>query len=282
VATQGEGNVTLNAISEVAEAHAHIDREIGGKTLLTEFRDAVAARGDKPALHWRTADGWHALTWREYEQQVRRAAYGLESLGLKPGAFGVILIRNRPEHVLADLALLFARGVPVSLYNTLASDQIAYIAGHCEAEVAFVEDSGMLARLEAVRAQLPKLRHVVLIEGSAPGTIGWNELLERGDRAARQATQQPDWFDAAYAEVQPDDLITLIYTSGTTGPPKGVMDTHRQVLWMSASGNVRLPEASPEDRHLSYLPLAHAFERYSGYWNAIVRRTEVFFCPDMQ
>src|SRR5207237_6746980 len=137
--------------------------------------DAVAARGDAPALHWRMADGWQALTWREYRDVVRRAAFGLRSLGLQPGCFGTILMRNRPVHLIADLALLFARGVPVSLYNTLAPEQIAYIVGHCEAQVAFVEDSGMLARFEAVLDRLPNLRHLVLIEGDSPGTIGWSE-----------------------------------------------------------------------------------------------------------
>ncbi|HEX8967980.1 MAG TPA: long-chain fatty acid--CoA ligase [Chloroflexota bacterium] len=265
----------------VAEAQAEIDRLIAGKTLLTEFRDAVLERGDAPALHWRAAAGWRALSWRDYRDQVRRAAYGLKALGFKGrGGLGVILIRNRPEHVIADLALLFARGVPVSLYNTLAPDQVAYIAGHCQAEIAFVEDAGMLARFEAVRDQLPALRHLVLIEGEAPGAIGWPDLLARGEL---EAERDPAWFDAAVGEVQPNDLATLIYTSGTTGPPKGVMDSHRNVLWMAASGNSSLPPALPDDdRHLSYLPLAHAFERYSGHWNAIIRRTQVYFCPDVQ
>ena len=149
---------TLGVTSSVEEARSRIEAAIVGKTVLTEFRDAVAERGDAPALHWRTARGWQALTWREYRDVVRRAAYGLKSLGLQSGCFGTILMRNRPEHLIADLALLFARGVPVSLYNTLAPEQIGYIAAHCEAQVAFVEDKGMLARFEAVRARLPKLR----------------------------------------------------------------------------------------------------------------------------
>src|SRR5438105_3933336 len=123
-----------------------IDRAIAGKTLLTEFEDAVRERGDAPALHWRTSNGWQALSWREYRGMVRRVAYGLKSLGFKRRNFGVILARNRPEHVIADLGLLYARGVQVSLYNTLAPEQVAYIVGHCEAEVAFVEDPGMLAK----------------------------------------------------------------------------------------------------------------------------------------
>ncbi len=271
--------VAAEALSPVEVARARIERSIAGKTLLTEFHDAVRERGDAPALHFRDADGWHAISWREYRKRVSHVAYGLKSLGLSRGGFSVILTRNRPEHLIADLGILHARGVPVSLYNTLAPEQVAYIVGHCEAEVAFVEDLGMLARFEPVRDRLPKLRHIVLIEGDAPNTIRWSELLERGEA---ESAADPDWFENAVTEVRPSDLVTLIYTSGTTGPPKGVMDTHRQVLWMCASGNEHLPEPTPDDRHLSYLPLAHAFERYSGHWNSIIRRAQVFFCPDMQ
>jgi long-chain acyl-CoA synthetase len=276
---RGEVGVTVKPVSAIEAERAHIEQAIAGKTLLTEFRAAVAEKHDQPVLHWRTAEGWHALSWGEYREHVRRAAYGLKSLGLRRGGFGTILTRNRPEHVIADMALLSARCVPVSLYSTLSPDQMAYIVGHCEAEVAFVEDLEMLARFEAVRDQLPNLRHLVLIEGSAPNALGWDELLERGDA---DAGRDPGWFDAAADEVQPSDLATLIYTSGTTGPPKGVMDSHRQVLWMAASGNSRLPDPSAEERHLSYLPLAHAFERFAGHWNTIIRRAQVYFCPDLQ
>src|SRR5262249_13866783 len=154
---------------------------------------------------------------------------------------------NRPEHLIADLGVLYARGVPVSLYCTLAPEQLAYIVGHCEAEVAFVEDLEMLARFEAVRDRLPALRAIVLIGGEAPGTLSWKDLLERG---ATEAEADPGWFEAAPTDVHPSDLVTLIYTSGTTGPPKGVMDSHRQVLWMAASGNDGLPDPSLGDRHL--------------------------------
>jgi long-chain acyl-CoA synthetase len=272
--------VVGEALSDLQQVRARIEQGIKGKTLVTEFEDAVRERGDAPALHWRTPQGWQLLSWNDYRATVRRVAYGLKSLGFHARAFGVILTRNRPEHLIADLGLLYARGVPVSLYNTLSREQLAYIVGHCEAEVAFVEDADMLAGFESVRDRLPNLSHIVLIEGEAPGAIAWSELLERGDAAA---LHDPEWFDAAAAEVQPDDLVTLIYTSGTTGPPKGVMDSHRQVMWMSASGNQQLPDAAnEEERHLSYLPLAHAFERYAGHWNAIIRREQVYFCPDLQ
>src|SRR5215467_14313728 len=86
-------------------------------------------------------------------------------IGLRPGDFAVIWSRNRPEANIADMAVMHAGGVPVFLYNTLAPSQAAYVAGHCEATMAIVEDRDFLARLEQVRSQLPHLRRVVLTDG---------------------------------------------------------------------------------------------------------------------
>ena len=91
---------------------------------------------------------------------------------------------------------------------------------------------------------------------------------------------------SAWKAVQPDDPATLIYTSGTTGPPKGVVITHRNALWTAAS--VQRWSAPGEEgrwpddpRYLSYLPLAHSFERLSGHYNALWRGLHVHFCPEV-
>ncbi len=186
--------------------------------------------------------------------------------------------RNRPELVIADLGVLHAQGVPVSLYNTLAPEQVQYITAHSDAVVAFVEDAGFLAKFEAVREQLPKLRMVVVIDpkGIELGawTTSWSDLIERGEAEDRR---EPHAFEE-WRRVTPEDLATLIYTSGTTGPPKGVMDVHRNVCWMAESARAFLERRG--GRHISYLPFAHAFERFVGHWSAIRQQAIVYFCPD--
>src|SRR5262249_30266796 len=124
-------------------------------------------------------------------------------------------------------------GGPVSLYNTTVSEQIGYIASHCDAIVAFVEDTGALDRFEEGRYRLNALKHIILIYGGAPGTVGWKRLRER---SSAESARDPAWFHGAANEIQPTDLARLIYTSGLTGPPKGVMDSYRPVLWMSGIG----------------------------------------------
>jgi long-chain acyl-CoA synthetase len=256
-----------------------IDSAARGKTVLTNFEDTCLAIPDQPALKWKDAAGvWQALTWSGYRQEVRKATAGLKALGFKPGEFAVIMSRNRPEHLIADLAVLHSRGTPVSLYNTLAPEQVQYITSHCDAVVAFVENAGFLAKFEAVRSQLPKLRHVVVMDPDGV-TLGgwltsWRDMIVQGEEADRR---DPEAFEE-WREVKPEDLATLVYTSGTTGPPKGVMEAHSNVCWMAESAQVFLNRTG--HRHISYLPFAHVFERFVGHYGAMKQQTIVHFCPD--
>jgi long-subunit acyl-CoA synthetase (AMP-forming) len=265
---------------DVAAERAEIDRAIEGKTLCSVFAETVARRGDAEALVSRARTGEsRSLTWTQYREQVRAVALGLHALGIAPGSFGVIMARNRAEHVIADLGIVHAGGTAVSVYNTLAPEQIAYIAHHCEAQVAFVEDAGFLAKVQAVRGELPRLAHIVLIEGTSddPQVIAWDDLLATG-RAAH--ARDPHAFDGLWRGVSPDDTLTLIYTSGTTGPPKGVIDTHRTSLWVLESLR-RVVSTGEDDRIVSYLPLAHAADRFLNHYAAITSGHTTVFCAEV-
>jgi long-chain acyl-CoA synthetase len=258
---------------------AEIDQAARDKTVLTMFEEACSEVPDQAALNWKDAAGsWRCLTWSQYRIEVRKAAAGLKALGFRPGEFAVIMARNRPEHLIADLGVLHARGTPVSLYNTLAPEQVQYIAAHCDAVIAIVEDGAFLAKFAAIRDQLPKLRKVVVMEPEGvvldDWATSWESLMTRGEEEDRR---NPDAFEE-WRKVTPDDLATLVYTSGTTGPPKGVMEAHSNVCWMSATSRAFLDR--PGHRHISYLPFAHVFERFVGHWGAISNRTIVYFCPE--
>jgi long-chain acyl-CoA synthetase len=271
----------LDITADVAADRAEIDAEVAGGTLPGAFAATVARLGDAEALKWRTGDGWQALTWRQYREAVAEVSLGLRSLGFGPGQFLVIWSRNRPEPLIADLAALHARGCPVSLYNTLAPDQAAYIANHCEATLAVVEDRGFLARLEAVRDRLPSLRRIVLLEGEPGPGEDWLTTWEAVRAAGRaEAERDPGAFEESWRQVAPDDLATLMYTSGTTGPPKGVMIPQRNVLWLGAANNRVLPPGEEAGRSISYLPLAHATGRTVDHWLQLLNGGTVHFCPD--
>jgi long-chain acyl-CoA synthetase len=265
---------------DAAAERSEIDRAIEGKTLCSAFAETVARRGDAEALVGKARDGTtRSYSWNQVRDRVREVALGLHALGVAPGSFGVIMGRNRPEYVIADLGAVHAGATPVGLYNTLAPEQVSYIANHCDARVAIVEDAGFLAKFQAVRAELPKLERIVLLEGDSddPSVTTWDQLLATG-RA--EHARDPQAFDRLWQAVKPDDVLTLIYTSGTTGPPKGVIDTHRTALWVLESMRRAAPP-DDDDRVISYLPLAHAADRFLIYYATMVSGNTAVFCSEV-
>src|SRR6266536_3323978 len=202
---RGEG-ASMRA-ADVSAERATIDAQVKGQTLCTVLERNARVHGARPALSWKQDGIWKTLTWLEYRDRVAEAAMGLEALGVGRGDFVAVMARNRPEHLIADLAAVHIGATPVSLYNTLAPEQIAYIAEHCEAKVAVVEGRDF-ADYGWVRS--------------------WEELLAGGRQALAAGRER---FDAAWKQARPEDLATMLYTSGTTGPPKGVMTTHYNALW---------------------------------------------------
>jgi long-chain acyl-CoA synthetase len=261
---------------DVIAERADIDASVSGKTVCTLFADAVAKWGDRPALHWKDDGSWRSLTWQGYRDEVAAVTLALRSLGFGPGQFGLIMARNAPEHVIADLGIVHAGGAAISVYNTLAPDQVEYVANHSEATVAFVEDEGYLEKFLAIRASTPHLKHIVLVRGSAPdGVLSWDSFVAKGRELY---TRSPADFEASWKAVGPEDTVSLIYTSGTTGPPKGVVYSHNNIAWTLESLRRFLELGS--QTLVSYLPLAHVAERFTSQWGGIFNGHDVWLCPD--
>jgi long-chain acyl-CoA synthetase len=262
---------------DVMTQRADIDAAVSGKTVCTIFGEAAKQWGDLPALRWKRDGEWHSLDWKGYRTEVAAVALALRGLGFGPGQFGLIMARNVPEHVIADLGIVHAGGAAVSVYNTLASEQVEYLANHSEATVAFAEDEAYLAKFLEIRKSTPKLRHLILIRGEAPeGVLSWDSLVAEG-RAAYE--RDPGAFEAASRAVGPEDTVGLIYTSGTTGPPKGVVYSHNNIVWTLESAR-RVLQLHNETL-VSYLPLAHVAERFTSQWGSIYNGHEVYLCPDV-
>ena len=257
-----------------------IEQEVSGRTLCDLLAEHAAGDGDAPAMSWKRDGVWQTLSWRGYAERVAEVAMGLAGLGVAKGDFVAIMATNRPEHVLADQGAVHAGATPTSFYFSLAPEQIQYVAGHCEAKVAVLEDRDMLKRWQELREDLPALQHVVLLDGAedaeGPGVLGWDELVRRGrDALAKNRAG----FEELRGRVGPEDNATLLYTSGTTGPPKGVLLTHHNVLYQITALD-RLTGLPQGGSSVSYLPLAHIAERVLSIYGPLTRRSHVWFCPE--
>ncbi|HEX6418400.1 MAG TPA: AMP-dependent synthetase/ligase [Acidimicrobiales bacterium] len=261
-------------------SHHHIDAavldaKVEGQTVANRWLETVAAHPDLVALRAKEGDGWVETTYAELADRVARTAAGLRSLGVGPGDRVVLMMRNIPEFHVVDLATVFCGATPISIYNSSAPDQVAYLAGHSRAAVAVVEDMGFAERFTTVRERVPDLRHLVML--SDPQGLAGDGILP-GD--ALTAGHDPIDLHEAAAALTPDTLATVIYTSGTTGPPKGVMLTHRNIVW-TVQGYLDLVGIDPAGfRAVSYLPMAHIAERMVTHYMAGIGGFEVTTCPD--
>jgi long-chain acyl-CoA synthetase len=255
---------------------AEISALVEGHTVARDFLATVEREGGRTALRTRGADGvsWVETTYSELGELVARATAGLASLGVGRGDRVVLMLRNRPEFHVLDMAALCLGATPISVYNSSAPEQVAYLVGHAGGEVAIVEDDAFLARFNEVRDQLPRLRAVGVVEESTgPHDFTYASLL----------AHEPADLAEATATGRPEDLATVIYTSGTTGPPKGVMITNANVCWTVESLLQCIGWSREElvgKRMVSYLPMAHIAERMTSHYQSAIVGYEVTTCPD--
>jgi long-chain acyl-CoA synthetase len=245
----------------------------------------VSCHPERVALKRKVEREWRDITWRDYGNEVTRAAKGLMSLGFVPGDKMSLLSYNRPEWHFADLACMSAGGTTAPIYITNSAEQVAYIAAHSDSKVAVVENDEQLAKILKSRSELPLLEKVVVIDltdtpAGSDIVMTWDELLTAGDLFEGNA------FETARAAVTPAGIATFVYTSGTTGPPKAVMLTHDNIWWTCMHTVSRLPlgdlrEVATDARTLSYLPLSHIAERMISHFLHIFYGTETWFAESL-
>jgi len=211
--------------SSTAEPSA--GRAVDAPTLTEALRRTTASHPGIVAV--RTPDDSVSITWAELLQRVDALAGGLAKLGVGRGDCVAIMLGNRPEFHIADLAAVTIGATPFSIYVTYPAQEIEYLCSDSGAKVVIVEQAFLPVVLEA-RQRLPDLAHVIVVDGETPAA---QAKPEDGTISLSEVEGSDPEFDgaAAAARVTADDVLTLIYTSGTTGPPKGVQLTHRAVMF---------------------------------------------------
>ncbi|MEU7144486.1 AMP-dependent synthetase/ligase [Nocardia sp. NPDC046473] len=243
-------------------------------TLCAAFQSNVAKYPDAVAL--RTLGGAISITWREYGERVRAIATGLAALGIEPGDTVAIMLTNRPEFHLCDTAVLHTGATPFSVYNTNPVDLLVYQFSNARNKAVVCESQFAPKILEAVAkaaAQGVHVEHVICVDEAPEGTIALTDV-ERSTAGAFD-------FEATWRKVKPDDLLTIVYTSGTTGPPKGVELTHTNFI-----ENARVLDTfgggGPDDRVISYLPDAHAANRWFAHYLTLLEGCQITTVADFK
>ena len=240
------------------------------------FFEQAARLGDKPFL-WAKRDGrYRSLSWAAAARDVRGLGRGLTTLGIGRGDRVALVAENRPEWVIADLAIMSAGAVTVPAYVTNTVEDHRHVFATSGAAAVIVSKPPLSARVLAAANQVESLHTVIAIEpaagqASAVDVLLWGDVLARGAEAADDAAER-------VARLAPDDLACLIFTSGTGGVPKGVMITHRNIL-ANCRGAFRLLEilGLGDEVFLSFLPLSHSYEHTAGLMFPISIGAQIYF-----
>ncbi|MEA2224979.1 MAG: hypothetical protein QOE67_261 [Solirubrobacteraceae bacterium] len=238
------------------------------QTVAEAFRITAAERADQVAI--RTKGDAFTITWGELLSRVDALAGGLAELGVARGETVALMLSNRPEFHLCDLAAMMLGATPFSIYNTYSPEQIGYLLSDAEAKTVICEQQYLAAVLEA-KAAAPMVENVIVIDGEAPqGTLALSDV---------EGSNPGFDVEASVAELQGSDVLTLIYTSGTTGPPKGVQLVHRNLL-AAVEGLDELIEFPRDGRVISWLPAAHVAERNAHHYLPVVFGLQITCCED--
>jgi long-chain acyl-CoA synthetase len=234
------------------------------RTLHDNFVYAKAAFAENKCLGTRiredgTVGEYRWMTYGEVGTARTAIGSGLVQHGIPKGSCVGLYMTNRAEWVISELACVAYSYVSVPLYDTLGADAVAYIVNHAEVAAVFCTPDKLQTLLGCL-SELPNLRLIVVVGGaenlvpSVPPQSGIEIVPFSRLEAQGKADQR------AFVAPKPHDLATICYTSGTTGVPKGAMISHYNLV-ASAAGSSQAVQILPSDVHISYLPLAHIYER---------------------
>lgn len=215
---------------------------------LVEFlENSLARRPDRPLFGTKNGQGvYEWLTYRQFGRRVDELRAGLAGLGVGRGDAVGIIANNRSEWAIAAYATYGLGGRFVPMYESELPRIWEYIVADSAVKVLFVSKPEILQKVSDFPQKIPNLAHLVLVEGTGPGSMA---TLEEAGRLHPVKAIHPG----------PDEIAGLIYTSGTTGEPKGVLLSHKNCTSNSMAGVSMYPELTEEDVSLSILPWAHSY-----------------------
>ena len=213
---------------------------------------------------FKQGEEWVPVKHKDALQNGIEIGMGLWAMGVRHHDRIAVMSATRPEWASIDNGALNMGAAVVSIYPTSTAETTAYILQNSGAKVVFLETVEHWNILDQIRANLPGLEHVVMIDPTDVPTGDWLTLENIKERGRELIKEQPGLPDEVRAQVRPEDLASLMYTSGTTGLPKGVALTHEMLMSIVETVS-KLAPLKEGDTGVIYLPMSHIMQRVNVY-----------------
>jgi long-chain acyl-CoA synthetase len=274
------------------------ERPLSVQNAVVMFNDRVKESGAKPVFRWKEGGTWREGTWADWDRASREIAAGLLALGVGKGERSCILANTRPEWLHCDIGILMAGGVTVPIYQSNLAYECEYIINDSGAKIVFVENPQQLDKLMAEKAKLGGVLKVIYFDATCklekPDAKGRSQLTlddvgadknwllslaELRAMGQKWLGEHAGELEKRWTEINAEDSFTFVYTSGTTGPPKGVVLTHKNIVWECDSMREALP-IDERDEQLLFLPMAHIFAKILE-WTTIAKGSRIAFAESI-
>ncbi len=245
--------------------------------LVSMFFDQAGKLGDHPFLWAKRDRRWQPLSWREVAARVASFASALRALGLEPGDRVMLVSENRPEWLIADLAIMAAGCVTVPTYTTNTERDHIHILEDSGARAAIVSTAKLAGTLLSAVITTGGCRHVIGIEPLKMGQSGDVDFHVMDALIAAHPPVPP------VADFKREDLACIIYTSGTGGAPRGVRLHHGSIL-SNIEGCFDVLETDfprQDEVFLSFLPASHAYEHTGGQMLPIALGAQIYYAEGL-
>ena len=226
---------------------------------------------ERPYLGVKTDSAFHFQTYAQVAARVKNVAGALLQLDLQRGDRAAILAENSPMWAIMDLACQMCGIIVVPLYSTLPANQVQVILADSGAKLVLVSSAKQRAKIDKIRDEVPDLKDI----------WSYEEFGEIEQRGAAHLKEHAGLFETTWPAAYPDDVATIIYTSGTTGTPKGVMLTNKNLIANAVAITKITPHLGTHERFLSFLPLAHIYERTAGQFFPLKLGASVAYCESL-
>jgi long-chain acyl-CoA synthetase len=229
------------------------------RNLVALFEAQARARGAAAAVKHKRDGKWSEVSWSELARRARDVSDGLAALGVRRGDRIAIIGETQLEWILADLGVLGAGAIVVTIYQSNRPHECQYILENSGARFVFCDSDAQVAKIREVKPKLPALEGILRASGRAADAFE-RTLADLERMGAEWRKANPRAHEERLAAIGLDDPASFIYTSGTTGNPKGVVLTHGNWVY-EANVSAEIKLMGPDDVALMFLPMAHSFAK---------------------